>query len=161
MGEQAAEVHRRKLSQLVVERTAKTVAGPVIPVIPVVYAVGTRECLPVCEGVEPLRRFNVVNAALVPVETAAEEYAQTLLFAKALAGGGAELVKPAAGLQRRISAHGEYADVGIVMRAFCHQVYRSADGVCLLVGRERLADFHGINQVGGNNVELHIAYAFR
>src|SRR5215831_8332476 len=86
-GIQAAEIDVGTLIQLVVRAAGKSPAGAVVLVVAEVYAVVVRR-----QAGDRGRRLDVIDAAPVPIVSAAYQHSKLLPRSETLAHGGSELI---------------------------------------------------------------------
>ena len=102
--------------------------------------------------------LQIVDAAPVVVVGAAEQDAQLLLLAEAVADRAAELVVVAAAHDRIVAAEAEKIERGKLAGGLGLHIDRAADAVAIHIRRQRLVDFDGFHQVGGNHVQPDLAH---
>ena len=138
-GIQPLEINGRHVSELVVDSAPEPIAGAVVVIFTQVHGVGTGINAAICCGEQSGHRFYVINAAGVEVVASTENNPEALLPPEAIARSSGKLVKPAASRDRRIAAHPEKSQIGTIGGGLCQQVYRSADGVRVLIRGQRFA----------------------
>ena len=96
------------------------------------------------------------------IVTAAEKQPEILIITKTLPCNTGKDIQPAAVLYRGISALGRRFVVRLFRRRPCDQVYRTADGIAILIRQKRLEYFDSLYQLGRYDVELDVTNrAFR
>src|SRR5690348_4271949 len=105
MGEQAADVYRGHVAQLVIEFPVKAIAAAVVVVVAQIDRIGSVESAAVRQCVHCLSRFDVVDSTPVVVIAEAKQGSEFLLTSKTLAGGSGELVEIASAGDRGIASH--------------------------------------------------------
>jgi hypothetical protein len=101
--------------------------------------------------------LDVVDAPAVPIVGAAEDEAECLLGAEAVGVGAVELVDVAAPLEVRVAPLRSERPGLLVPRGLRDEVDRAADGVTVLVGRQRLVQLDRPDEVRGDGVQLELA----
>src|SRR6185312_17364930 len=153
VGEEAAQIDAAVVAQGAVEASAEAVAGAVIEVLAEVGIVhqGRRH-----RGVGVRNGLEVVDAASVSVERAAEDGAPLLMTAPTPSGGAADLAGVAGIVNRGEAAVGVDGKDGGAAGNLGDQVDRASDGVTALVGFESLVELDRTHKVGGDDVEFHL-----
>src|ERR1700730_11020425 len=164
LSEQSSQIKERRSSEFIIDAGGITEARPVVPEFAKVRAKENRNTvgkISIGGTGEPRRWFDVVDASPVPIIAAAKHHAQTLFPAETLACGRTKLVKAAAPSNGCVATHTDHGDKRLVGGLFGDEVDRSPDRITFLIGGKRFVYLDGIDQVRGDDVQLHVAHGFR
>src|ERR1700730_15220439 len=162
--EQASQIKEGRSSEFIIDAGGIAEARPVVPEFAKVRAKENRNTVGEISigGAGDTRRwFDVVDASPVPIIAAAKHHAQSLFAAETLARGRTKLVKAAAPSNGCVAAHTDHGDERPVGGLFGDEVDRSSDRISFLIGGKRFVYLDRIDQVRGDDVQLHVAHGLR
>src|SRR4029077_706276 len=111
------------------------------------------------EGSNIRDRFEVVNAAAVPIVGATNESAEALVGTEALPNRAGCFNEAAAIYDGGISTHPANVDGRALTRSLGHKIHGTADTIRIHVGLQGLVDFHGLDDVSRNGIQLDLAHS--
>src|SRR5207237_1018354 len=102
-------------------------------------------------------RFDIVDAAAIPIIRTADENAPALIVAEPLANGAGGFNGGATTDNGRVTTHAAERNCWTLTSGLGDEIDGATDAIGVHIRLERFVDFHGFDQVGGNSVKFNLA----